>query len=258
MTGIYPCSLQCRPASSFNLIKTEKMTEENLNTEQPVDVARTEVTETHVKSDPIVVKRSNLLPTILSILSLLGVIVLLAVQFGGSSKTGENVAAAVNRSEKSVKVAFVNYDSIVANYELIKKLRTEFEAKTKRLDNDINAKQREIEKGAAYLEEQVNKKSLSEQSAQEVYVQLQQEQQKVLELRDRYLNELQMSELQMQETSLDSIINFIGRYNKQYKFDYILGFTKTGNILYANDTLDITKDVIQQLNVEYNAKHAKK
>ena len=236
------------------------MTEENI-TNEPTEG---EVT-TEVKTDPVIAensiqekKKTSLLPTILSILSLLGVIALFIVQFGSVKGNSNKADAALNRSEKAVKVAFVNYDSIVTNYELIKKLRVDFEAKTKRLDNDINARAAGIERDAAYLQEQVNKKALSEQSVQELSIQLQQEQQKVLELRDRYLNDLQMSEMQMQETALDSIINFIGRYNKKYKFDYILGFTKTGNILYANDTLDITKDVIKQLNVEYLAKNPKK
>jgi len=54
---------------------------------------------------------------------------------------------------------------------------------------------------------------------------------------------------------LDSVMNFLRRYNENYKFDYILGFTKGGNILLANDTLDVTNDVIKELNLEYNKKH---
>lgn len=233
------------------------MTEENINLEQPAGEVIPENNSGHTKNDPPVQVKHNshLLPTILSILSLLGVIALFITFFTSGKGKNDQTNAAVNRSEKAVKVAFVNYDSIYTNYELIKKLRTDFEAKTKRLDNDINARAAGIERDAAYLQDQVNKKTLSEQSVQELYVQLQQEQQKVVELRDRYLNDLQLSDAQMQETALDSIINFIDRYNKKYKFDYILGFTKTGNILYANDTLDITKDVIKQLNEEYLAKH---
>lgn len=231
------------------------MTEENINTEPLHESTEIKPATAQSFGDSNAARKTAMLPTILSVLALLGVILLFILQFGGIRKGSDKVADAVNRSEKAIKVAFVNYDSIVTNYELIKKLRTDFESKTKRLDGDVTARQRQLEKDAAYLEEQINKKSLSEQSAQELYMQLQQEQQKILELRDRYLNELQMSELQMQETALDSIINFINRYNKQYKFDYILGFTKTGNILYANDTLDITKDVIIQLNSEYKGKN---
>ena len=43
----------------------------------------------------------------------------------------------------------------------------------------------------------------------------------------------------------------------RYKFDYILGFTKGGNILYANDTLDVTNDVIRELNAAYLKEHGK-
>ena len=50
---------------------------------------------------------------------------------------------------------------------------------------------------------------------------------------------------------LDTITNFLKRYNEIYKFDYILTYKMAGDILIANDTLDITNDVLKTLNKEY-------
>jgi outer membrane protein len=150
-----------------------------------------------------------------------------------------------------MKVAFVNNDSIMKHYELVKKLAADLESKTRRLEGDVAARQKGFEKDAAYFQEQLQKKSISEQSAQEIYAQLQNEQAKIYELRDSYMADLHQSELALQVTVLDSVMNFLDRFNRQYKFDYILGFTKGGNILYANDTLDITNTVIEKLNEEY-------
>jgi len=152
-------------------------------------------------------------------------------------------------------VAFVNNDSILSHYELVKKMRADLEAKGKRLESEVAAQQQAFEKDAAYFQEQVKKKALSDQSAQEIYGQLQQNQQKIYALRDRYSAELQQSQMDMNVAFIDSVMNFLKRYNEKYKFDYILGFTKGGNIFYANDTLDITKDVIKELNAAYLQKH---
>jgi outer membrane protein len=64
--------------------------------------------------------------------------------------------------------------------------------------------------------------------------------------------------MDMNVALIDSVMNFLKRYNEKYKFDYILGFTKGGNILYANDTLDVTNDVIKELNAAYLLKHGDK
>ena len=126
-----------------------------------------------------------------------------------------------------------------------------FKAKTQRLEGEVAAKQKAFEKDAAYFQEQVNKKTISEQSAQQIYGKLQQEQQRIMELRNRYMADLQQSEMQMNMTLLDTVTNFLKRYNKDGKFDYILSYTKGGNVLLANDSLDITNSVVRALNEEY-------
>jgi outer membrane protein len=194
---------------------------------------------------------------ILNIILLAGLVILYILFFterGGSSDN--SVAQAVQKASKgNISVAFVNNDSILANYELVIKLKKELQVKGDRFSADVATKQSNFEKDAAYFQEQVQKKAISEQSAQEIYSSLMENQQKIYDLRDRYAGELQQSETDMNIALLDSVMNFLKRYNDKYKFDYILGFNKGGNILYANDTLDITKDVLNELNKEYRSKH---
>jgi len=194
-----------------------------------------------------------------NIIMLLGLIVLYVLFFTGRSRNSGSVSGAVEKASKgNISVAFVNNDSILSNYALVKKLRGELEEKGKRLEGEVAAKQKAFDKDAAYFQEQVQKKTISDQSAQEIYGQLQQNQQKIYALRDQYAAELQQSEAQMNVALLDSVMNFLQRYNQKYKFDYILGFTKGGNILLANDTLDLTTSVLKELNDEYVKKHGNK
>lgn len=203
-------------------------------------------------------KRNHLLIS-LNVLMLIGLVVLYVLYFTSGGKQTSSISGAVAKANRGfISVAFVNNDSILNNYDLVKKMRTDLEAKGKRLESEVAAKQKAFEKDAAYFQEQVQKKSISDQSAQEIYGQLQQNQQKIYELRDRYAAELQQSEMDMNVALLDSIMNFLQRYNENYKFDYILGFTKGGNILLANDTLDISDDVLKELNTEYQKKHGSK
>lgn len=195
----------------------------------------------------------------LNLVMLVGIIILFILYFMGSGSKSSSISGAIQKANKGViSVAFVNNDSILSHYELVKKMRADLEVKGKRLEGEVATKQQAFEKDAAYFQEQVAKKAISDQSAQEIYGQLQQNQKKIYDLRDRYAAELQQSEMDMNVALIDSVMNFLKRYNEKYKFDYILGFTKGGNILYANDTLDVTNDVIKELNAAYLLKHGDK
>ena len=216
---------------------------------------KTSTTETVSPSS----NKMNPLLLALNLVILAGLIILYILHFTGSGSKGNSISGAMGKANTgSISVAFVNNDSILNNYELVKKMRADLQAKGQRLEGEVAAKQKAFEKDAAYFQEQVAKKAISEKSAQEIYGQLQQNQKGIYDLRDRYAAELQQSETDMNIALLDSVTNFLNRYNEKYKFDYILGFTKGGNILYANDTLDVTGDVIKELNLEYIRKHGNK
>ena len=231
---------------------------ENISTPKP-EATYIEPTTPRVDDAPPAKNKINPLLLGLNLVMLVGIIILYILHFTGSGSKGSSITGALDKANKgSIKVAFVNNDSIMVNYELVKKMRADLEAKGKRLEGEVAAKQQAFEKDASYFQEQVKKKAISDQSAQEIYGQLQQNQQGIYQLRDRYAAELQQSEMDMNVALIDSVMNFLKRYNEKTKFDYILGFTKGGNILFANDTLDVTKDVIKELNAAYLEKHGGK
>ena len=240
------------------------MTEETNNITE--SVATPENTATTPKSvqtieapATAVANKTNPLLLVLNIVMLIGLVVLYILHFTSSGKSSNSIGGAIAKASKgNISVAFVNNVSILSNYDLVKKMRADFEAKGRRLEGEVASKQQAFEKDAAYFQEQVAKKSISEQSAQEIYGELQQNQKAIYDLRDRYAAELQQSEMDMNVALIDSVMNFLKRYNDKYKFDYILGFTKGGNILFANDTLDVTGDVIKELNIAYKEKHGGK
>lgn len=234
-----------------------KNNENNPANEQEVKLADS----TAPANEAAVPAKSKINPVLLALnlVSLAGIIILFILYFSDSGSKRNAVSGVVEKASRgSISVAFVNNDSILSHYELVKKMRADLEVKGKRLEGEVAAKQKAFEKDAAYFQEQVTKKTISDQSAQEIYGQLQQNQQKIYELRDRYAAELQQSEMDMNVALIDSVMNFLKRYNDKYKFDYILGFTKGGNILFANDTLDVTNDVIKELNSAYLKKHGGK
>ncbi|MCD4746131.1 MAG: OmpH family outer membrane protein [Bacteroidales bacterium] len=194
---------------------------------------------------------------ILNVILFIGLVILYFFHFSDNNKNEKlhNPPIIANTASGSLSIAFVNSDVFLEKYELVNQLKKELDKQGKKMEAEILSKQQAYEKDAVYFQEQVAKNALSEESAQIIYKQLMQEQDKLIELRDKYTNEIYKKENDMNILLLDSITNFLKRYNKILNFDYILSYNKAGNILFAKDTLDITESVLYELNKEYKEKN---
>ena len=208
----------------------------------------TQISETTVKPKA----NNNTVLTIINVVLLIGLVILYFIVLKpGNKVVNENMAIQQKLSSGNITVAYVNSDSILAHYDLVKSMRTSLESKSSELESELKRKQATFEKDAAYFQEQVNKQTISETSAQEIYTQLMAEQQKLYELREKYSAEIARQEYDLNLVLIDSLNNFLSRYNKTVNYDYILSYTRGGNILVANDSLDITNSVLKLINQEF-------
>jgi outer membrane protein len=195
-------------------------------------------------------ENKNKLSLIISVLSLIGVVALWTVYLT-SKPVATSPLSPVVTPGSGHSIAYLHTDSILANYQLVKESADQLAEKTRRFDADITRRQNELEKEAAYFQESVQKNALSEKSAQEIYQKLMEKQQSIMELKERYHRELANDEYNINQMLVDTVTNFLKRYNRTLGFDYILGYNKTGNIFYTNDTFDITPQLIAELNKSF-------
>jgi len=215
----------------------------------------TQISETTVKPK----SNNNTVLTIINAVLLIGLIILYFIVLKPGNKSEvDNSAIQQKLSSGNITVAYVNSDSILAHYDLVKSMRTSLESKSSELESELKRKQATFEKDAAYFQEQVNKQTISETSAQEIYTQLMAEQQKLYELREKYSAEIARQEYDLNLVLIDSLNNFLSRYNKTVNYDYILSYTRGGNILVANDSLDITNSVLKLINQEFTTSKSDK
>lgn len=194
---------------------------------------------------------------ILNIISLLGIIALFFLHLSSEGESPETVREASSPAIKQ-KIVYINSDTLRANYQLVKEMNATLEEDYSARERDISLRQQRYEKDASYFQQQVESGALSEQSAQIIYEDLMKNQQQLLDLRDQYTEEIAEREYRMNERYVDSVYSFLERYNKDGRFDYVLGYSRGSGILNAKDTLDITWDVIRQMNAEYRTNQAEK
>ena len=157
--------------------------------------------------------------------------------------------------KNSTRIAYIDTDSILSHYKLAIEKSRSLESKGNRMEAEIRTKQGQYEKDATYFQQQVQAQSISEESAQEIYSQLIQEQQKIIEMQELYSTELAMEERGINLMLIDSLSSFLQRLNRSNYYDYILGYSKGGNIFLANERFNITNAVIEGLNKEYVEKY---
>jgi outer membrane protein len=201
-------------------------------------------------------KKPERLSLILSIIAIIGLIILVIMEFTDTDDSDELVSGKqmplVSSSTNSI--VFVNTDLLLHEYDLVSVLNNQLDEERKNKDKEFTAKQKAYESDAAYFQQQVADQSISEESAQKIYEKLMLQQQDLYKLQDQYTAELSKKEYDMNMILLDSVRNYLSRLNKIYNYDYILSSNNTGNILMAKDTFDITSQVLEGLNKEYNEK----
>jgi len=153
----------------------------------------------------------------------------------------------------SVKIAYVEVDSLMTQYEFCKEFTLILEKKSINARNTLNQKGQALQNAAANFQQKLqNNGFTSREQAESQQAAIQRQQQSLQELQARLENELANHTNKYNEGLRDSLKHFLDAYNKDKKYDLIL--TKQGdNILYAAKRFDITNDVINGLNKRYKS-----
>ena len=167
---------------------------------------------------------------------------------GTAIKTSTQVA---NSETSGNTLAYVEVDSLLTQYEFCIKEKAALEAKSKQYEAQINAKMSQFQKASVDFQQKVQSGAFTSQAqgeaAQQRLIRLQQEGAKLQQ-------DVQQRMLKAQEkfnkTLRDSVQSFLKDYNREKHYDMII--SKQGdNVLYANDKLDITKEVVDGLNKRF-------
>ena len=175
-----------------------------------------------------------------------------------SSKMDEQPAAAEKATDGTLKIAYVEVDSLMTQYEFCKEKSLDLQKKSNNARNTLNQKGQQLQNAAANFQQKLNNNGFtSREQAESQQAAIQRQQQSLQELQARLENELANETAKFNEALRDSLMNFLNAYNKDKKYDLIL--TKQGdNILYAAKRFDITQDVINGLNKRFKKAPAKK
>ncbi|WP_421918239.1 OmpH family outer membrane protein [Marinifilum sp.] len=175
------------------------------------------------------------------------VAILYFVQFSGKGES-KNVKTVAEEGA----VVYINTDSLLSNYNFSRDLNEKFLKKQEDSRTDFNFKAQKLEKEAMEFQRKLqNNGFLNRQRAEEAQQKLIAKQQNLQQL-DRELSAELMGEQQANSKRLfDSVTNYLKEYNSTRNHSLILSTTQGGNVLFSQDGLDITQEIIDGLNARY-------
>ncbi|HVA99026.1 MAG TPA: OmpH family outer membrane protein [Bacteroidia bacterium] len=190
---------------------------------------------------------------------LFGAISVLAVACNSSTKNNSNTQNdGVSSSSKSLKIMYINADTLLANYQYVLDVKKDAETQHNQIQTVYEAKAQKLQSDYQAYQEKVSKGLISQNDAKKTEADLMSRKQELDNLQAK-MNDIMDSAQKKNVDIQKKVDDFLTRLQKEKHYDYVLTYTASGgSVLYANDSLDITKVVLDGLNAEYNKSNPKK
>jgi len=186
----------------------------------------------------------------------IAVIILYILHFSSGKKTPSGTVSPRNILEKpqsdSFPIAYVNIDTLLMNYQFAKEMNEELLKKQEKFRNDISNRQLQLQQDAVSFQRKYEGGGfLTKESFEQEQNRLMKKEQELQDMDRRLTQELYVEQQKMNSRLRDTISTFFKFFNQDRHYKIIFSDTGNDNVLYAEDYLNITNEVIEELNARY-------
>ena len=182
----------------------------------------------------------------LNIVLFIAVVVLYILRYHDQSI--QNISPALSSTNAPTTV-YVNGDSLLNNYDYFIDAKKDFEVKTKQVETAILAKRSVLEKEIGNYQQSAA--GMSTEQRTRVEESLMKKQEAFKQYSENASASLQDEQAKFNEELFDKVAAYLKNFSKDKKYKIVMNYAKGTGILFANDSLDITKDVLKGLNKAY-------
>jgi outer membrane protein len=184
------------------------------------------------------------------------IVLFILVLSGDKAETKETKTTAAVKKNKTLssdglKVAYINTDTVMAKYQMAIDMEKDLQDYQKRLKNELESKLKKFQ--TDYENYMKNGANLTLTQQKQTEQDLTKRQQELPQLEQQMMLDLQERQAADNKKMLDAVYAFIRDYNKKHQnFDIILSKSYLGSpVLYIDEGMDITNEIIEGLNKEY-------
>ena len=164
---------------------------------------------------------------------------------------GDSAEETENQMEKkgNYSIVYVNADSLLANYDFFKDAQEKLEEKGKKLEA-------EYQNRAQGLQNEVNDyqrtlSSLTIGQAKAIEENLLKKQQNLRLYQESLTQELLKEESKVNKDLYDRVTKYLKEYSGNNGIELVVKYNQGSDVLFASDSLDVTKEIIEGLNMVY-------
>ena len=186
-------------------------------------------------------------------------VAMLFSQCSNNTNTIQNAASGAQGAQnetvsaQNLKIAYVDVDTLLIKYHFCVDLNETMVKKEENMRLTLNEKAVALEKEQQEFQRKYqNNAFLSQDRAQQEYNRLMKMQEDLQKLQNSLANELATETAKNNLQLRDSISNYLKEYNKTKGYNMIISNTGFDNLLYADQSFNITAEIIEGLNARYS------
>lgn len=146
-------------------------------------------------------------------------------------------------------VVYIDVNVLMADYEGMKAAKTEFEKKSKVWQANVDSLIVDFQNELKVYEKERSKMTKKENELKQEL--LRNKQQQVGNYQQAIQRQSEEEDAKLSGEVVNEVNAFIKEYGKNHSYKIIIGANNSGNVLYAQEGVDITQEVLTGLNAEY-------
>jgi outer membrane protein len=195
------------------------------------------------------------LSIILNVVLLVAVVFLYIDKYSGDGNASQTVQQEADTTAmfENVAIAYVHSDSLLANYEYMKEIESEI--------GELSSKyEKEYQNRAQNLQSEINDfqrtaQNLTVAQGRALEENLMKKRQDLARYQENLSIKLRQKEMELNDQLYKSISDYLQKYGSENDLQLVLTYSRGSDVLYANEGLEITKEVIAGLNEAYLAEN---
>jgi len=148
------------------------------------------------------------------------------------------------------KTAYVDTTKLVQEYKEMEDVEADFSTKSDSVKKQLDSIARGFQEEVQAYQEGMN--SMSQEERQEKEQELMQKQQRIQQQQQMQGNQLREQSDAVIDSIVEKVKAYVADYGEENGYTYIFGSNESANIMYAKDGKDLTQEILDNLNEEYN------
>jgi len=163
--------------------------------------------------------------------------------------SGKKGSVSTITAPSDLKIAYIKSDSVLKYYDYFKDMKTILEAKSKRLDQDLQNRGQSLQNEIASYQRNISNLTIGQAKALEE--DLGKKQQNFRLYQQSLEQELVNDQNKMNEALYGRITTFLKKYADGSGLQVVFKFDPSSDVLFGGPGIDISQDVIKGLNDDY-------